>query len=230
MTSSSWIGTSEVPLAALHADEILDAGRAAQALRGISTCFRREAGAAGKDTRGIFRVHQFDKVEMFSFVRHRRLRGRARAPARVEEAILATSSSPTGSSNASATRRPAAESTTARRGSRARAHRELTSCSNTTDTRRAASAPLPPRAGRAPRAVHTLNGTATAVGRTLIALLENGQQADGWGGCPQRWSRPARRRRFPAKHADRGGNPQRWRCRMLWPGGTWPAPCGRSTG
>ena len=63
------VGTSEVSLAALHADEILDGGRGARAATpGISTCFRREAGAAGKDTRGIFRVHQFDKVEMFSFV------------------------------------------------------------------------------------------------------------------------------------------------------------------
>ena len=62
------VGTSEVSLAALHADEILDAGELPRRYAGISTCFRREAGAAGKDTRGIFRVHQFDKVEMFSFV------------------------------------------------------------------------------------------------------------------------------------------------------------------
>ena len=62
------IGTSEVSLAALHADEILDVGRLPIRYAGFSTCFRREAGAAGRDTRGIFRVHQFDKVEMFSFV------------------------------------------------------------------------------------------------------------------------------------------------------------------
>src|SRR5690606_8443726 len=63
------VGTSEVPLAALHAGDILDAESLPRRYAGISSCFRREAGAAGKDTRGIFRVHQFDKVEMFSFVR-----------------------------------------------------------------------------------------------------------------------------------------------------------------
>ena len=62
------VGTSEVPLASLHAGEILDGGRLPIRYAGISPCFRREAGAAGRDTRGIFRVHQFDKVEMFSFV------------------------------------------------------------------------------------------------------------------------------------------------------------------
>ena len=68
------VGTSEVALASLHAGEILDGGgRCRCATPGFSPCFRREAGAAGKDTRGIFRVHQFDKVEMFSFVRARRL-------------------------------------------------------------------------------------------------------------------------------------------------------------
>src|SRR5262249_15146346 len=62
------VGTSEVSLASLHADEVIDAERLPLRYAGFSTCFRREAGAAGKDTRGIFRVHQFDKVEMFSFI------------------------------------------------------------------------------------------------------------------------------------------------------------------
>ena len=75
------VGTSEVSLAALHADEILDADRLPLRYAGFSTCFRREAGAAGRDTRGIFRVHQFDKVEMFSFVEPSRVGRRARAPA-----------------------------------------------------------------------------------------------------------------------------------------------------
>ena len=75
------VGTSEVSLAALHADEILDAAALPRRYAGLSTCFRREAGAAGKDTRGIFRVHQFDKVEMFSFVQPGGVGLRARAPA-----------------------------------------------------------------------------------------------------------------------------------------------------
>ena len=75
------VGTSEVPLAALHADEILDAERLPLRYAGFSTCFRREAGAAGRDTRGIFRVHQFDKVEMFSFVEPSRVGRRARTAA-----------------------------------------------------------------------------------------------------------------------------------------------------
>ena len=75
------VGTSEVSLAALHADEILEPGSLPLRYAGFSTCFRREAGAAGKDTRGIFRVHQFDKVEMFSFVEPRGLARRARAAA-----------------------------------------------------------------------------------------------------------------------------------------------------
>src|SRR6185437_8367299 len=62
------VGTSEVPLASLHAGEIMDAAALPARYAGFSTCFRREAGAAGKDTRGIFRVHQFDKLEMFAFV------------------------------------------------------------------------------------------------------------------------------------------------------------------
>ena len=75
------VGTSEVSLAALHADELLAEDALPIRYAGFSTCFRREAGAAGRDTRGIFRVHQFDKVEMFSFVRARGLRRRARAAA-----------------------------------------------------------------------------------------------------------------------------------------------------
>ncbi len=81
------VGTSEVPLAAYHMDEILDADRLPLRYAGFSPCFRREAGSHGKDTRGIFRVHQFDKVEMFSYVLPRGLAGRARAPAGVGEAV-----------------------------------------------------------------------------------------------------------------------------------------------
>ena len=117
------VGTSEVSLAALHADEILDADELPRRYAGLSTCFRREAGAAGKDTRGIFRVHQFDKVEMFSFVEP----GRVAAPStsacsRSRSGSSRRSRSPTGSSTSrsatSAPRRRA--SSTARPGSRAR--------------------------------------------------------------------------------------------------------------
>src|SRR3954454_4143516 len=82
------VGTSEVPLAALHADQILDPGTLPLRYAGFSTCFRREAGAAGKDTRGIFRVHQFDKVEMFSFVEPEASRDEHERLRAIEEGIL----------------------------------------------------------------------------------------------------------------------------------------------
>ena len=116
-------GTSEVALAGLHAGEILDPGALPLRYCGFSTCFRREAGAAGRDTRGIFRVHQFDKVEMFSFVEPSRVGGRARAHARDRGAHPRASwRSPTGwSTSPSATSAPRPpRSTTARPGSPAR--------------------------------------------------------------------------------------------------------------
>ena len=117
------VGTSEVSLAALHADEILAAGALPRRYAGFSTCFRREAGAAGKDTRGIFRVHQFDKVEMFSFVRPERLCGRARAhPGASRSGSSRPSRSRTGwwTSRPVTSAPPRRASSTARRGSRAR--------------------------------------------------------------------------------------------------------------
>ena len=117
------VGTSEVSLAALHADEILSADDLPLRYAGFSTCFRREAGAAGKDTRGIFRVHQFDKVEMFSFVEPVDLaatstsgcsRSRRRS-CRTSRSRTASSTSPPATSA-----RPPPRSTTARRGCRAR--------------------------------------------------------------------------------------------------------------
>jgi seryl-tRNA synthetase len=177
------VGTSEVSLAALHADDILDAGDLPSRYCGISTCFRREAGAAGKDTRGIFRVHQFDKVEMFSFVlpddtgaEHERLLaiqerilGALEIPYRVVDI-------PVGDLGASAARKFDCEAWIP---SQAR-YREVTSTSNTTDYQaRRLGARYRPEPGAQPEHVHTLNGTAVAIGRTLIALLENRQQADG---------------------------------------------------
>jgi seryl-tRNA synthetase len=177
------IGTSEVPLAALHADEILDAAELPKRYAGISTCFRREAGAAGKDTRGIFRVHQFDKIEMFSFVLPEESEAEHERLLAIEESILSALELPyrvveiaVGDLGAPAARKFDCEAWIPSQGR----YRELTSCSNTTDYQaRRLSARYRPEAEATPEVLHTLNGTATAVGRTLIALLENGQQADG---------------------------------------------------
>jgi seryl-tRNA synthetase len=177
------VGTSEVSLAALHAGDLLGAQDLPRRYAGLSTCFRREAGAAGKDTRGIFRVHQFDKVEMFSFVRpedskneHERLLG-------IQERILQALELPyrvvdiaVGDLGAPAARKFDCEAWIP---SQSR-YREITSCSNTTDYQaRRLDCRFRPEPEASPVHVHTLNGTAIAVGRTLIALIENGQRADG---------------------------------------------------
>jgi seryl-tRNA synthetase len=181
------VGTSEVALASLHAEEILDAERLPLRYAGFSPCFRREAGAAGKDTRGIFRVHQFDKVEMFSFVapsesasEHERILG-------IEQEILGELSLPYRVVNiavtdlgASAAKKYDCE---AWLPSQSR-YRELTSCSNTTDYQ-ARRLNIRTRGERGNEVLHTLNGTAVAVGRTLVALLENGQRADGSVALPE---------------------------------------------
>jgi seryl-tRNA synthetase len=176
------VGTSEVALASLHDDEILAQDDLPLRYAGFSTCFRREAGAAGKDTRGIFRVHQFDKVEMFCFVapsegaaEHERLLA-------IEESILSELGIPyrvvaiaVDELGASAAKKYDCEAWLPGQGR----YRELTSCSNTTDYQaRRLDIRYRPHDGR-PAHVHTLNGTAVAVGRTIIALLENGQQDDG---------------------------------------------------
>lgn len=183
------VGTSEVSLAALHAGDILEAGRLPIRYAGISTCFRREAGAAGKDTRGIFRVHQFDKVEMFSFVEpsesgaeHERLLG-------IEERILQTLEIPyrvvdiaVGDLGAPAVRKFDCEAWIPSQGR----YRELTSTSNTTDYQaRRLDCRYRPEEEAAPQPLHTLNGTAVAVGRTLIAIIENHQREDGTVAVPQ---------------------------------------------
>jgi seryl-tRNA synthetase len=182
-------GTSEVALAGLHADEILDAGELPLRYSGFSTCFRREAGAAGRDTRGIFRVHQFDKVEMFSFVEpsasvaeHERLLA-------IEERILTALELPyrvvsvaVGDLGAPAAKKYDCEAWIPSQGR----YRELTSCSNTTDYQaRRLGARYRPEEGAAPLPVHTLNGTACAVGRTILALIENRQEADGGFSLPK---------------------------------------------
>jgi seryl-tRNA synthetase len=176
------VGTSEVPLAAMRADELLDPEELPIRYVGYSPCFRREAGSHGKDTRGIFRVHQFEKVEMFSFTHpdesaaeHERLLG-------IEEEILTgldlhyrVVDIPVGDLGASAARKFDIEAWLPGQDD----YREVTSCSNTTDyqARRLKTRIRMPEGDNL--LVHTLNGTALPVQRTMIALVEQHQRADG---------------------------------------------------
>ncbi|HWC47266.1 MAG TPA: serine--tRNA ligase [Solirubrobacterales bacterium] len=176
-------GTSEVGLAGLHANEILDAAELPLRYCAFSTCFSREAGAAGRDTRGIFRVHQFDKVEMFSFVEPGASQEEHERLLAIEERILGALEIPyrvvnvaVGDLGAPAAKKYDCEAWIPSQ----ERFRELTSCSNTTDYQaRRLGARYRPQEGAAPETVHTLNGTACAVGRTIIALIENRQESDG---------------------------------------------------
>ncbi|HYJ21117.1 MAG TPA: serine--tRNA ligase [Solirubrobacterales bacterium] len=176
-------GTSEVALAGLHADQILDAAALPLRYCGFSTCFRREAGAAGRDTRGIFRVHQFDKVEMFSFVEPSESAAEHERLLAIEERILGELEIPyrvvsvaVGDLGAPAAKKYDCEAWIPSQ----ERYRELTSCSNTTDYQaRRLGCRYRAADGESPQAVHTLNGTAVAVGRTMIALIENRQERDG---------------------------------------------------
>ncbi|MBD0290586.1 MAG: serine--tRNA ligase [Thermoleophilia bacterium] len=174
------VGTSEVPLAALHAGETIAADTLPLRYAGISTCFRREAGAAGKDTRGMFRVHQFDKVEMFVYCRpedsgreHERLLS-------IEEELVGALELPyrvvnvaAGDLGASAAKKYDIEAWFPSQGR----YREITSTSNTTDYQaRRLRIRFPGERG--PEPVHTLNGTAVTT-RHALAVLENFQDEDG---------------------------------------------------
>jgi seryl-tRNA synthetase len=175
------VGTSEVPLAAMHGAEILDGDELPLRYAGYSTCFRREAGAAGKDTRGMFRVHQFDKIEMFVFTRpewsqeeHDRLLG-------IEEELVQELGLPyrvvniaAGDLGASATKKYDIE---AWFPSQER-YREITSASNTTDYQARRLEIRQRRDDKQLETVHTLNGTAVT-GRAMLAIIENFQHADG---------------------------------------------------
>jgi len=175
------VGTSEAPLASMHREEILPAGGLPLRYAGFSPCFRREAGAAGKDTRGIFRVHQFDKVEMFSFVEPEESIAEHERLLALEESILEDLQIPyrvvaiaVNDLGASAAKKYDCEAWLPGQGR----YRELTSCSNTTDFQ-ARRLDIRRRGDDGKLAhLHTLNGTAVAVGRTIIALLENGQRDD----------------------------------------------------
>ena len=175
------VGTSEVSLAALHLDEILEEKDLPVRYAGFSTCFRREAGTYGKDTRGIFRVHQFDKVEMFSFCHPDKSWEEHETLLAMEEGIVQALGLPyrvvnvaAGDLGASAAKKFDIEAWIPSQET----YREITSCSNTTDYQaRRLKARF--KSERGNRLVHTLNGTTVAVGRTLLALMENFQQADG---------------------------------------------------
>ena len=176
------VGTSEVPLAAMHMTEIMDQGDLPLRYAGYSTCFRREAGTYGKDMGGMFRVHQFDKVEMFSFTTPETSWDEHELLVSIEEEIVSNLGIPyrvvnvaAGDLGASAAKKYDIEGWLPSQ----QRYRELTSCSNCTDyqARRLQSRVRRPDGKVEP--LHTLNGTATAMARTLIALLENHQQADG---------------------------------------------------
>ena len=180
-------GTSEVALASIHAGEIIDAADLPVRYAGFSPCFRREAGAAGKDTRGIFRVHQFDKVEMFSFVEPSASAAEHERLLAIEEEIFSELEVPYRVVNiavndlgASAAKKYDIEAWLPGQGR----YREVTSTSNTTDFQARRLEIRLRREGAKPEVLHTLNGTAVAVSRTLIALLENGQREDGSVGLP----------------------------------------------
>jgi seryl-tRNA synthetase len=175
------VGTSEVALAAMHADEVFDATALPQRYAGFSSCFRREAGSYGQDTKGIIRVHWFDKVEMFSFVppedaaaEHRRLLAWEKDFLALLELPYHVLDIATGDLGSSAARKFDCEAWFPSQGR----YRELTSTSNcsTFQSRRLA---IRYRTDAGPAPVATLNGTLCAIARTIACLLEFHQQADG---------------------------------------------------
>ena len=176
------VGTSEVSLAALRMDEILDEADLPMRYAGYSTCFRREAGSYGKDLGGMFRVHQFDKVEMFSFTTPETSWDEHEVLLSVEEEIIGNLEIPyrvvniaAGDLGGAAAKKYDIEAWLPGQGR----YRELTSCSNYLDYGARRAHTRVRRSDGSVEVLHTLNGTATAVGRTLIAILENHQQGDG---------------------------------------------------
>ena len=175
------VGTSEVPLAALHTNEIINMEELPIRYVGFSTCFRREAGTYGKDTTGIFRVHQFDKVEMFSFCNPEKSEEEHEFILSVEEELLQSLEIPyrvvdvcAGDLGASAAKKYDIEAWIPSQNT----YREVTSCSNTTSFQ-ARRLNIRAKSEEETSILHTLNGTAIAVGRILIALIENNQTEEG---------------------------------------------------
>ena len=175
------VGTAEVPLAAYHMDEILDASSLPRRYAGFSPSYRREAGSHGKDTRGIWRVHWFDKVEMFSFCRPEDAVAEHRRLLAWEQEFLAKLELPyrvidvaSGDLGSSAARKYDCEAWIPSYGD----YREVTSTSNCTEFQ-ARRLGIRMRDADGVRALATLNGTLCAMTRTIVALLENHQQPDG---------------------------------------------------
>ena len=174
------VGTAEVPLAAYHMDEILE-GELPRRYAAFSPCFRREAGSHGKDTRGIFRVHWFDKVEMFSFcpvdealAEHNRLLGFEEEFLQLLEIPYRVIDVATGDLGSSAARKFDCEAWVPSQ----ERYREVTSTSNCT-TFQSRRLKIRSRGENGVEAIATLNGTLCAVTRTIVALFENHQEADG---------------------------------------------------
>jgi seryl-tRNA synthetase len=180
------VGTSEVPIAAMRADEILDEDELPLRFAGYSTCFRREAGAAGKDTRGMYRVHQFDKVEMFVFCTAERSRDEHERLLEIEEELVQELTLPyrvvnvaAGDLGASAAKKYDIEAWFPGRSG----YGEITSTSNTTDYQ-ARRLRIRVRRAQGLEEVHTLNGTAVTA-RAMLAIMENFQESDGTVSVPQ---------------------------------------------
>ena len=175
------VGTSEVALASMHSDEILPESDLPVRYAGFSSCFRREAGTYGKETKGLIRVHQFDKVEQFSYTHPEDSWDELAAIRTNQEKILQALEIPyrvlvmcTGDLGSSAAKKVDNEAWLPGAGR----YLELTSATNATDYQ-ARRLGIRFRTGGGAQLVHTLNGTACAVGRTIVALLENHQQDDG---------------------------------------------------
>ncbi len=183
------IPTAEVPVTNYHADEILDGEKLPLRYVAFSPCFRAEAGAAGKDTRGLVRQHQFHKVELVNFVRPEDSMAALEAMVdgagevlrrlRLHHRVVLLCTGDMGFNSAKTydveVWLPGQNT-----------FREISSCSNCTDFQaRRAKIRFRPEAGAKPQLVHTLNGSALAVGRTLVAILENGQREDGTVALPE---------------------------------------------
>ena len=180
------VGTSEVPLAAYHMDEVLPGEKLPMRYAGYSSCFRREAGSYGKDTRGIIRVHQFDKVEMFSFCKPEEAKAEHARLLQWEKNFLNAMEIPfrvidvaSGDLGSSATRKFDIEAWIPTQN----AYREVTSTSNCTEFQ-ARRLNIRYKDGDGTKAVATLNGTLVAIPRMIVAILENHQNADGTVNVP----------------------------------------------
>jgi seryl-tRNA synthetase len=180
------VGTSEVPLAAFHMDEVLDGAKLPLRYAGYSSCFRREAGSYGKDTRGIIRVHQFDKVEMFSFCKPEEAQQEHQRLLQWEKDFLNAMEIPyrvidvaSGDLGSSANRKFDIEAWIPTQG----AYREVTSTSNCTEFQ-ARRLNIRYKDSEGTKAIATLNGTLVAIPRMIVAILENHQNADGTVNVP----------------------------------------------